>query len=136
MHRSRILDEDRPAPGRAPRLRVGVGIADHPATGEVDVESGGSLQQHPRLRLPALACSCERRVNRVGVVQAVAVVVDRDSTLRKQSNDALVGFEEVLMRSLSLRRARLVRDNDGTVIERSDTTDRVSRIGNEPHVAP
>ena len=38
------------------------------------------------------------------------------------------------MRSLSLRRARLVRDNDGTVIEGPDTTDRVGRTGDEPDV--
>ena len=83
MRRPSVLDEDRPAPGDASRLRVDVGVADHPATGEVDVEVGSSLQQHPGLRLPAVARLCELGVDRIGMVQAVAVVVDRDSTSRR-----------------------------------------------------
>ena len=89
--------------------------------------SAAASQQHPRLRLPTVARSGELGVDRVGVVQAVAVVVDRDSSLGEQSNDVLVGLAKVLVRSLSLGRAWLVRDNDGTVIERADTTDRVGR---------
>ena len=95
---------------------------------------GGRLQQHPRLRLPTVARSGEGGVDRVRVVQAVAVIVDHDSLFGKQSNDVLVRLAKVLVRGLALGRAWLVRDNDGTVVERADTTDRVGRSRDEPHV--
>ncbi len=68
------------------------------------------------------------------MVKAVAVVVDRDSTLREQLDDVLVSLEEIGMRGLSLGRAWLVRDNNGTVIEVPDTTDCIGRRGHEPNV--
>jgi hypothetical protein len=125
-----ILDEDRSAPSKPPRLGVGVGIADHPASGEIDLEVDGSLQQHPRLRFSALATSRQDRVESVRMVQAVAVVVHQHSPLGEQANNVLMGFEKILTRDLSLGYARLIRDNHGTVIERPDTTNRVRRRGN------
>src|SRR6478736_4787673 len=125
MRGQRILDEDRPTPRAASGLRVDVRVADHPAAGEVEVQLGCGLEQHPGPWLPAVACLRQRRVRRVRVVKAVAIVIDHDSLLGKQSDDALVGLEEVLLRGLSLGRAWLVRDNDRTVVERTDTTDRV-----------
>ena len=68
------------------------------------------------------------------MVQAVPVVVDLDSLLREQTNDVPVGVAELVLRSLSLGRAWLIRDNDRTVIEGPDTTDRLGRAGGEPHV--
>ena len=72
--------------------------------------------------------------DRVGVMQAVPVVVDLDSALGEQSNDGRMGAEKIVVRSLSLGCAWLVRDNDRTVIEGPDTTDRVGRTGSEPDV--
>ena len=51
--------------------------------GEVDVERRGGLEQHARLRLAAVAGPREAGVDRIGVVQAVAVVVDHDALARQ-----------------------------------------------------
>ncbi len=134
MRRLRIFDEDRPASGPTPRLRVDVRVADHPAAGEVNVEVGGGAEEHSGSRFPAVAVLPKAKIGRVRVVQAVAVVVDGDALVGEESNHVLVGRTQIVARGLALRRAWLVRDNDDTVVERADTTNRVGRSGDQPDV--
>ena len=85
------------------------------------VEVGGGRQEHPGPRLAAVARPGRDRVDGVGVVEAVAVR-RRSPHARSASspNDALVGRDQLLDARPCPWPRRLVRDNDRTVVERSE----------------
>ena len=100
-----------PAPRPPPRRRP---CPRSSTSREIDVEVGRSAEQHSRPRLPAVAVLPEVRIDRVRVMQAVAVVVDDDALVGEESNHVLVGRTQIVARGLALGRAWLVRDNDDT----------------------
>ena len=69
---------------------------------EQHVERFGRLEKHSRPRLSTVAFLAELRHHGIGVVEAVAVVVDLDTTLGEEADETRVDASEIVLRRLSL----------------------------------
>jgi hypothetical protein len=77
-------------PCGAARFYVAWGVANHPRSGEVEIEVAGGLEEHPRGRLPAVADASVTGHTAVWVVWAGVDGVESDPLADQERAEALM----------------------------------------------
>src|SRR5215213_8480635 len=106
------VDQDRLTTSPVTGFHIVEDVADHPRPSEVDVSSGGNLEQHPWLRLAAGAGNGQVRYGTVGVVWAEDDRAQLDPPDAQHLAQPVVHALQIVLREEATGDPRLVRDHD------------------------